>query len=290
MVGDVVDEATVERALEGCDAVVHAAAVVAIEARRAREVLATNLRAVELVVGGAARRGLGPIVHVSSASALFAPGAQVLNEASPVGVFRSAYGRSKADAEDFVRGLQERGAPVITTYPTGVIGPDDPGLSEGNHTIVVLIRDLFLDTASGFQPVDVRDVAHAHALLVSDRKGPGRYMLAGSLLPWREFGDLLKELTGSLRRVSIPGGLLRAAGRVCDVVKRVRPFDFPLTTEATAYATRWVPVDSSHAREDLGIDFRPSRESLEDCICWLVAAGHLDPARAGRLGQPPPPC
>jgi hypothetical protein len=55
-------------------------------------------------------------------------------------------------------------------------------------------------------------------------------------------------------------------------------------------------VDSSRARDELGIGFRPQRESLEDTIRWLVAAGHLDPSRvrptvpADCLGDPPPPC
>ena len=40
-----------------------------------------------------------------------------------------------------------------------MIGPDDPGLSEGNHTLRVFLRDLMVITSSGFSVVDVRDLA-----------------------------------------------------------------------------------------------------------------------------------
>ena len=69
--GDVVDPRAVAAALDGVDAVVHCAAVVATQARRAREVLDTNLRSVELVVGGAAHRGIGRITYISKCHCAF---------------------------------------------------------------------------------------------------------------------------------------------------------------------------------------------------------------------------
>ena len=68
--GDVTDAASVERASEGCDAVVHTAAVVAMAAHRAQEVLDTNARGVENVVGGAVQAGIPRVVYVSSVGAL----------------------------------------------------------------------------------------------------------------------------------------------------------------------------------------------------------------------------
>jgi nucleoside-diphosphate-sugar epimerase len=135
----------VAKALDGVDAVVHCAAVVAIETRRAHEVRDTNLRSVELVVGGAVDRGVGAIVYVSSLGALFAPGAP-LGEHSPIAVAHSPYARSKADGEAYVRRLQDAGAPIRTVYPPGIIGPDDPALSEGNHTIRAFLTQLMVDT------------------------------------------------------------------------------------------------------------------------------------------------
>jgi nucleoside-diphosphate-sugar epimerase len=49
--GDVLDEDVVSRAVEGCDAVVHAAAVYSVDPRRAQEMRRTDARAAELVLG-----------------------------------------------------------------------------------------------------------------------------------------------------------------------------------------------------------------------------------------------
>src|SRR5512132_1938409 len=66
VVGDVLDERVVSRAVEGCEAVVHAAGIFSFDPRRAEDMRRTNARATELVLGSAVERGLNPVVYVSS--------------------------------------------------------------------------------------------------------------------------------------------------------------------------------------------------------------------------------
>lgn len=282
--GDVTDPASVARALDGCDGVLHAAAVVALEAHRAGEVHRTNARGVEVVLGEAHRCGLRSLVYVSSAAALFAADGPPIGPDSPVAAARSAYGRSKAEAELHARELLAAGAPLRITYPVGVIGPDDPGLSEMNRALRVLLRDFVPLTSSGISIVDVRDLARLHLALLEGRAAPGRYVAGGHFLAWREVGALLERLTGRrLRKLPLPGALLRAAGRAGDLVKRLVPFDFPLTTEAMEFATRWPGADSAAAAEATGVWPRDPAESLADALRWLAAAGHLRADQVGRL-------
>ena len=105
--GDVLDASSVERALEGCDAVVHAAGLVSLESKRAREVAETNLGGARCVIGGAYARGIPRIVYVSSISVILALGGAPATADSGVVSAASAYAQSKADAERFVRGLQD---------------------------------------------------------------------------------------------------------------------------------------------------------------------------------------
>src|SRR5262249_62387538 len=91
-IGDVTDPAAVERALEGCDAVLHAASVFSMDARRAEEMRAVNVRGTEIVLGSAHRLGIAPIVFVSSELALLPPAeGAVLAADSPVGQSGWAY-------------------------------------------------------------------------------------------------------------------------------------------------------------------------------------------------------
>ena len=65
VVGDATDAEAVRRAMDGCDAVVHAAAIFSYDAREARAMQRVNARATEVVLGAAHAGGLDPIVHVS---------------------------------------------------------------------------------------------------------------------------------------------------------------------------------------------------------------------------------
>ena len=283
-VGDVTDPDAVARALEGCDAVLHAAALVALEAHRAAEAHHTNARGVEIVLGEAHRQGLRSLVYVSSAAAMFTAGGPPIGPDAPIAEARSPYARSKAEGERLARRLLEGGAPVRISYPVGVIGPDDPGLSEMNHTLQVLVRDFVALTSSGVSVVDVRDLARIHVALVEGRAAPGRYVAGGHFLPWREVAAHLERATGrSLRKIPLPGALLRAAGRVGDVIKRFAPFDFPLTHEAMTFATRWPGADGSATTAATGAHFRDPAESFADTVRWLVAAGHLRPDHVERI-------
>jgi len=282
MVGDVVDPNAVAAALTGIDSVVHCAAVVSTQARRAREVLDTNVRAVELVVGGAAHRGVGSIIHISSVAALFAPG-RPIDERAQLGVTHSAYAKSKADGERFVRGLQERGAPICTLYPPGVIGPDDTGLSECNHAVRAFLTQLMLDTSTGFEVVDVRDLAKVIAAFVVQGQS-GRHIVSGHYLPWSELIALFDSLTGRrVRRVRLDGARLRALGGLGDQIKKVVPFDFPLSREAMEYATQWPGTVGSPMVDAAGLKFRSARDIYADTIRWLYRARHITARQAGLL-------
>jgi dihydroflavonol-4-reductase len=286
VVGDMTDENAVDAALAGCDGVVHTAALVDLRASSARRVEETNARGVRLVVGGAVRRGTPRVVYVSSLSVFFVPGGPPVTPELPIAPTTTAYARSKAEAERYVRGLQAQGAPVHVSYPAGIIGPDDPGasLSDANHAVYTFFRDTGVVTSNGFQVVDVRDVAALHRKLLELPPGAQRYAAAGPMLRWAEVYDLLDRLTGApVRRLRIPGAVMRAAGTLGDLVKRVVDFSFPLTRDSMEFATRWTGADASRTTRELGLAFRDPEESYRDTLRWMHRSGRLTARQVGRL-------
>jgi nucleoside-diphosphate-sugar epimerase len=285
--GDVADEASVAAALCGCDAVLHAAALVDLRRKLARRVLETNAAAVACVVAGAAKRGVPRIVYVSSMSIFFQPGAPPLTPESAILPGPTAYGQSKVAAEHVVRRLQDEGAPIAISYPSGVVGPDDPSMTDANRALWAWIAQLSIDTEGGFQPVDVRDVAALHVKLLELPPGRHRYAAAGRFMPWAENYAAIERATGRKMRlrVPIPGPLLRGFGRLGDAVKHVVDFAFPLTLDAMEYATRWPGVDASRTTRELGLGFRPVEETYADAIAWMVRTGQLSPKLGGKLAR-----
>ncbi len=286
VVGDITDEESVECAMRGCDAVFHGAALVDMRRSMARRVLETNRRGVELVIGGAHRRGLPSIVYVSSISVFFTPGCGPLHPGMPIAPGTTAYARSKAQGELEVRRLQEEGAPIRISYPTGIVGPHDPGMSDANQAIHTFFRQTGVNTSSGFQIVDVRDLANLHTVLLERPEGACRYAAAGPMLSWPETYRVLDEITGRwVWRIPIPGPLFRALGSIGDLVKSVYDFSFPLTRDAMEYATRWPGCSAERTTRELGVSFRSALETYTDTLRWMYEAGLLEARHVGRVAR-----
>ena len=285
--GDIADLPSVERAMEGCDAVYHGAALVDMRRKMADRVLETNARGVANVVGHAVERGLPRIVYVSSASVFFEPGSGPIHLDMAIQPGTTAYAKSKAQAEQVIRTLQDTGAPIRVSYPTGIVGPDDPGLSDANEAVYIFFKQTGVTTSSGFQIVDVRDLADVHLRLLEREGGAARALAAGPMLDWASTYRILDEVTGTrLWRFPFPGGPLRFLGSVGDVLKRfVYDFRFPLTRDAMEYATQWPGASGDEAAREFDVTFRSARETYTDTVRWLYEAGHLEERHVGQLAE-----
>ncbi|MCB1013757.1 MAG: SDR family NAD(P)-dependent oxidoreductase [Acidimicrobiales bacterium] len=281
--GDVLDPASVARALESCDAVVHAAAVVTNERKRAQEVLDTNPAAARVVLAAAVAAGADPIVHVSSVASLFPPPGPVIDPSTPVASPTSAYGRSKVGAELVARSLQDDGAPVTIVYPGGVWGPHDPNLTEQVRAAGTLVRSGVPITSGGLTVLDVRDLATVIARATVAGQGPRRFLLGGHFFTTPELADLLEEVAGRATRLPSPPRALRTLGRFNDLLMRVIPANLSITYEGMVFLTRGVPTDDSATLEALDVTLRPAGETIADTLRWLLDQGLLRPRHVPRL-------
>jgi nucleoside-diphosphate-sugar epimerase len=174
---DVTDKVGVRAALDGCEAVIHAAAVYSFDPRRRREMIEGNVRGAELVLGAACDMDLDPVVQISSYVALL-PGSPPLTADSPLGEPPTAYARSKARSEQVARELQAQGRPVTIVQPGMVWGPDDPALGESSQFARSAIKLMLPFAPPGSVPVvDVRDLAAVLAALLETGRG-SRHMQA----------------------------------------------------------------------------------------------------------------
>jgi dihydroflavonol-4-reductase len=279
--GDLTTPRPVEEAMAGCDAVLHAAAVFSADPRAALRARETNVRAAKIVLEAAVRRGLDPVVHVSSIAALLPPEGAVLTSDSPVKRPRGTYSRSKAESEQVARRYQDQGAPVVIVYPGGVIGPNDPYLGVSSRFMVQAAKS-GVTMRGGLPLVDVRDVAKVHAAVMEPGRGPRRYMITGQYIALPDLTALLHGITGRHGRiVAIPAGIAQAAGRVADLVQRLVPGRLPLSHEGIWMAALQPHCDDSRTASELGIVPRDLRVTLADTVQWLADQGHLSVAGPG---------
>jgi nucleoside-diphosphate-sugar epimerase len=285
-IGDVTDADAVDRALDGCDAVLHAASVYSFDTRRAQEMREVNVRGTETVLGAAHRLGLNPIVFVSSELALLPPRDDAfLTADSPVGQPRWPYSRSKADSELVARRYQDLGAPVVSVLPAALWGPNDPHLGESATLATNVLRNRFpIVMRGGMHIADVRDVAAVVAAVIDSARGPHSYMVAGEYISLPDLIRTLAELSGRRIRFAIfPRWFLGAFGRGADMVQRHLKTRLPWHGEGIWVMNCTARCDDSKTRSELDFEPRALQETLADTVRWLADVGHISPAEAGRL-------
>ena len=159
-----------------------------------------------------------------------------------------------------------------------------PGLSESNHALRTFCKDVVLLMPGTFAEVDVRDLAHIHVALLEREDAPSRVIANGANLSWYDIADTVDAATGEkVRRIRARPSLVRLGGRVCDLVKHVWDFDFPMTKEGMSFATQFNGTRSRRVQDELGIDYRDPVETFADALAWMHRAGHIDARFVGRL-------
>lgn len=279
MPGDVLDAGAVRAAVEGCDAVVHAAAIFSLDPRRAGEMLRTNEQATRTVLGAAAEAGATRIVHLSSTVALTGRGP--IPPDLPLGDVDLPYAKSKVASEAVARQFQADGAPVACVYPGSVYGPHDPYVGENIERLRWIVRGLFPLWSTGSLPsVDVRDTAAVvRALVDGAGSAPLRYLVPLHNTDGDEVFSTVSRVIGRRRpHIDMPGVVAIGGGRLTDAMQRHLPSGwarYPADHEASALAARGALFDSSPTTKDLGVAARPFEDSIRDTVAWLVDAGHL---------------
>src|SRR3954454_4311489 len=274
-VGDITDADAARRALEGCDAVVHCAGVVAIGPGALEKMSRTNLAGARNVVGQAVELGLDPVVYVSSLAAVFRPGLRLLTADLPVADGLDDYGASKAEVERYVRALQEDGAPVQITYPGMVAGPPAGQQSgEGGGAVRSAVRMRALPGRhAGWTVCDVRDLGRAHTALVERKgRGPGRWPAGGVFLGVPQMVEALSAASGRrMVQLPVPDKALRGFGWLQDRLH----LHTPMTQAAMEYYTRMPESDNEPLRAELGVEFRDPYVTMADTVAGLREAGLL---------------
>lgn len=275
VVGDVLDEAFVATAVQGCDAVVHAAAVYSLDPRRADDIARTNVRATELVLGAAVAAGLDPIVHVSTTVALAryagtGPGL-------PLGDIELPYAQSKIAAEVVARRHQDGGAPVVTIYPGSVYGPHDPYRGDQSERLRWILLNRFpLWIKGGMHVTDVRDVATLIAAVVEPGLGARRYVVPGHHVTGDQlYGAFARHTGRRYPHLDLPGVLIGPSARVIDAVQRHLPakWHYPADREGVEIVRRDTHFDDSPARTAFALTPIPFDQTIADTITWLTTTG-----------------
>jgi len=282
--GDVLDAASLERGLQGCDWCFHVAASYHLWLKDYAPMYAANVEGTRTVLGAAVKAGCSRIVYTSTVGCIGLPVERdgVVTPTDETAFCSEAqmsnhYKRSKWQAEQVALEMARAGKPTVIVNPSAPIGPRDVKPTPTGQVIVdYLQRKLpaFLDT--GLNWVHVRDVAIGHILAAERGRIGERYILGNAEGNWtlQEALGVLEQMTGiPAPKFRVPYSVAYAAALVDESISSLtgRPPKAPIAGVRMAKYKMF--FNPAKAIRELGLPQTPPREALSDAVDWFRANG-----------------
>ncbi len=276
--GDLCSRDDMERAVEGCDAVFHLAAVFALWLPDMSLMDKVNVGGTRNLLEVCLAKGVKRVVHTSS-YAMFAGQQTPCTEESPFRLHHSHYSKTKYESHKLAEEFSRKGLDVVIACPTAPIGPGDYGPTPTGRIIIDSTRvPINVVMKAGSNYVDVRDCAMGHVLAYEKGKTGESYILGGNNHSTAELVQNLEKVTG-LKRFSItvsPQALIPIgwiAVQVSNFITRRAPLLTPSDLKTLGMGL-W--ADNSKATRELGLPNRPLEESVRDALIWFGENGYLN--------------
>ena len=280
--GDLTMPSSLDRALEGCEALFHVAADYRLWVPDPENMYKTNVHGTRNIMLSAAKAGVKRIVYTSSVATLgLTRNGSPADETTPAILtdMIGHYKRSKFLAEAEVRRLViEQNLPAVIVNPSTPIGPRDIKPTPTGQMIVQAASGrmpAYVDT--GLNLVHVDDVARGH-LLAFEFGVPGqRYILGSCNMTLKEILIELAEITGNQKpRFRIPHNLILPIAYIAEAWARLFGGGQPLVTvDGVRLAKKYMFFSTARAKRELGFKTIPVRQALYDAIDWFKQNGYL---------------
>jgi len=278
--GDIRDPAVLRQAFKGAQVVYHTAALISLQMDEWPLCESINVIGTRNVVQACLDCRVRRLIHFSSIHAhRQEPFGVPVDESSPLvnSEKHPPYDRSKAAGEREVRAGIERGLDAVILNPTGMIGPYDYRPSYFGRVLLALAQGKMPALVdSGFDWVDVRDVAEA-AMRAEERAPKGaKYLLSGHWIAMQDLAALVEEVTGVRPpRFVSPLWLARLGAAFAATSGRSNGWRALFTTVSLQALRSNRRISHERATRDLGYHPRPFRETLRDTLRWFEEAGML---------------
>lgn len=189
-----------------------------------------------------------------------------------------AYDRSKAEGEDELRRVIDRGLDAVIVNPSGMFGPTDPEPSRMGRVLLAMFRGRMPISVTGaFDWVDVRDVATALTAAAERGRTGENYLIGGHRASVAELGRLAAQVSGHRPpRLVVPLGPVRVAAEAAVRIAGPKRAGRLLLTPESLHALATDPVvDYSKAVAELGYRARPLAETVADLHASFLDEGRL---------------
>ena len=277
--GDITDKESLEPIFKNVDIVFHTAALINLDRRYKKQIRLVNVDGTKNVCEASIQAGVKKLIHFSSVDAFYRfPIEEPLLESRKLIDDPNAvpYDLSKADGQKVVLQFCEKGLDASIIHPTSIVGPNDfkPGLPMQEMVNLANGKRKLLPNW-GYNFVDVRDLCLTAIAAVELGRTGQNYIVGGEYHMYSYIAELMEEQLGRTVLLSTIPDFVSYLGLPYEYIKSLitgKPRVLTIDTLNTGKSGNKV-VPSTLAREELGHNPRPLKESIYDMVAFFQKRG-----------------
>lgn len=264
--GDITDILSIEEAIQGCDTVIHSAAIVSYDPRDRKIMRKVNIEGTANLVDVSIKAGVRKLIHVSSVAAVGKPkGMKVVDENTTWvdSNVPSVYAESKHESEiEAWRGNME-GLDVCIINPSLILGPGDWNRSSGRiFKYVYEQKPFYTDKKANY--VDVRDVANIIVKLYKENITGERFIVNAGQIEYKElFEKIAREFNKRPPFIKVNYFVMYIAMIMEKIKSWITGKEPYVTRETITLSEMNVFYDNSKIVKELNYKFIPVDETIK---------------------------
>ena len=271
---DILDSTTLLEGLKGATTVIHAAALVSFNPRRAKEIFEVNVEGTKNVVNACLELKIPRLIHISSVAALGREkSTETIDESSKWvdSPYNTDYAKSKYLAELEVFRGREEGLQISIVNPSIILAQ-----AEWTRSSAALFKYVWNENkfyaAGTMNYVDVRDVVELILRIYKTNRSGERFIAnAGSVSSKQLFSEIAKRF-GKKAPSILATPLLTWLATNVEFFRSIITKSEPLVTKQTAkIASDTFHYSNQKAINELDMNFRSLEETLDWCCQYYLA-------------------
>ena len=276
--GQITNKDDINRAVSGCDYIVHVAARTAQSPSNLEAYREPNIVSTRYLIEACKQFGIKRFVFVSTANCfgngtMEKPG----NEETPFmpSLKKSGYAYSKYLAQQLVLDeVENSNFDAVVVNPTFIIGTHDFKPSSGRIFNHILNRKIAFYPPGGKNFVDAEEAARGVVNAMEKGRKGACYLLAGENHSYLDFFRIVKKVSKQKTvLVPIPKWILLFAGNMGSILERFLKLNIQLNKTNAKMLCLGNYFSAQKAIKELDFRIVPTEKSVEKAIRWLKENG-----------------
>src|SRR6202163_566821 len=287
--GDLRDQASLARAMNGVQRVFHVAADYRLWAKNPQDIYDSNVGGTKNLLATSRQAGVQKLIYTSTVATIAVDRPALPNEFTDAKLDEMIghYKRSKWMAEQEALQAAKDGLPVVVAMPTTPVGPWDWKPTPTGKIIVDFLNGKmpgYVETGLNF--VGVEDCAAGHLLLAEKGKIGERYLLGAENLTLKQVLDSLSHLTSlPAPKLKIPHSVALGVAYAETAFSRLLGREPQIPVEGVKIAAHMMFVDCTRAQRELGFQPGPVVTAFERAARWYEQNGYVSSRRIKRIAH-----